>query len=466
MRENTAAPNNDQMPALPRSQTRLLRLSLIALFAMATLTCPSIAGTKGASYAGLTAQEWRDDLDFMVRTFPERHPNAFHAVSRDEFKLAAEELKPRLDALESHQIVVELARIAALIGDGHSGIPLLSKTIPFHYYPLRLMRYDDGIYVQAARKRYAHLVGGRLVTIGATSTQEVLRLIRDVCMGDNDSSRGRQTEHSIILAELLHALDISDSPRAASFTKELTDGSRVTERLRARDRAGLKALALAPIGSEAMKGVVSVRSQAPNKPLWLRGLDKPYWFEIDPNTKTLYVQINQMFDVGSESLRALFDRALGAATSSTVERIVIDLRHNDGGDHIHMPLIEALNRHAYWGRRGRLFVAIGSGTFSAAQTFASALEKHTSAIFVGEPTGGKPNHYGSGGAFFLPNSNLRVRHSRSYFQNSDPADDRPWIAPDLVAPLSMADDRAGIDPVMRAVLQWRAASQLSERQSE
>ncbi len=51
------------------------------------------------------------------------------------------------------------------------------------------MRYGDAVYVQAARKEYGHLVGGRLVLVGATSTDEVLRLVREMCMGDNESSR-------------------------------------------------------------------------------------------------------------------------------------------------------------------------------------------------------------------------------------------------------------------------------------
>ena len=41
-------------------------------------------------------------------------------------------------------------------------------------------------------------------------------------------------------------------------------------------------------------------------------------------------------------------------------------------------------------RRGRLFVIIGRATFSAAQNGATMIERHTEAIFVGEPTGSSP----------------------------------------------------------------------------
>ena len=127
------------------------------------------------------------------------------------------------------------------------------------------------------------------------------------------------------------------------------------------------ALVLAPIGVEPSAGVVSIRSRAPNKPAWLRRLDEAYWFEIEAESKTLYAQINQMNNVGAESLRSCFERALAASEPSTVVRMVIDPCHNDGGDHIHRPLIDLPSRNAYLDERGRLFVAIGSGTFSAAQ---------------------------------------------------------------------------------------------------
>lgn len=41
--------------------------------------------------------------------------------------------------------------------------------------------------------------------------------------------------------------------------------------------------------------------------------------------------------------------------------------------------------------RGALFVIIGRNTFSAAQNSATLLDRHTHAVFVGEPTGSRPS---------------------------------------------------------------------------
>lgn len=51
---------------------------------------------------------------------------------------------------------------------------------------------------------------------------------------------------------------------------------------------------------------------------------------------------------------------------------------------------------------GKLFVIIGRSTFSAAMFLVGDLEEHTRAIFIGEPTGGKPNHFGSKRAWRRP----------------------------------------------------------------
>ena len=67
----------------------LARLTSIALVGVATVVPSSIAGPDEAPEKKLTSREWREDLEFMARTLFERHPNAFHGVSREKFMLAA-----------------------------------------------------------------------------------------------------------------------------------------------------------------------------------------------------------------------------------------------------------------------------------------------------------------------------------------------------------------------------------------
>jgi hypothetical protein len=73
------------------------------------------------------------------------------------------------------------------------------------------------------------------------------------------------------------------------------------------------------------------------------------------------------------------------------------------------------------------------------------------AVLVGSPTGGKPNSYGNVSTLQLPNSLLQVGYSTRYYQivsGSDP----PWIAPGLAVEPTVADLRAGRDPLLEAAI--------------
>ena len=69
----------------------------------------------------------------------------------------------------------------------------------------------------------------------------------------------------------------------------------------------------------------------------------------------------------------------------------------------------------------------------------------TSAIFVGEPTGGKPNHFGEVRSFQLPTSNLKVKYSTKYFQFTK--EEMDTVKPDKLIEPSFEDYQKGIDPV-------------------
>jgi hypothetical protein len=103
-------------------------------------------------------------------------------------------------------------------------------------------------------------------------------------------------------------------------------------------------------------------------------------------------------------------------------------------------------------RRGALFVIIGRQTFSAAQNTATAIGRETSAIFVGEPTGSRPNFIGETIYFELPWSKVRANAADLFWQTSWPMDYRTWVAPDLYAPPTFAAYSRNEDPAMDAIL--------------
>src|SRR5262245_31744195 len=106
-------------------------------------------------------KNWREDLDFLAEELPKRHVSLFHTMSQAQFEQAVQALREQIPGLARHQVIVELARIVALIGDGHSRLDLSDgPNVGFRRYPLRLYLYSDGLFVQAAED--AQAVGARV----------------------------------------------------------------------------------------------------------------------------------------------------------------------------------------------------------------------------------------------------------------------------------------------------------------
>jgi hypothetical protein len=198
-------------------------------------------------------------------------------------------------------------------------------------------------------------------------------------------------------------------------------------------------------------------------PLWLSHQTDPYWCEHLKEESTLYIQDNFVLDrddpaigangKGGESFKEFFDRVISYAESNNVPRVVIDLRLNGGGNNLLLlPVIHRLIRSDWVNRKGHLYVLIGRRTQSAAQNFTNLLEIHTAAVFVGEPTGESPNHYGDPESVRLPSSGIEIALSSLWWQDMGPRDTRVATEPAVKIELSASDYESGKDPVLEYVL--------------
>jgi C-terminal processing protease CtpA/Prc len=128
--------------------------------------------------------------------------------------------------------------------------------------------------------------------------------------------------------------------------------------------------------------------------------------------------------------------------SPRVERVVVDLRWNGGGDsQVFQPFIREIRK-----TRFKPHVLIGPGTFSSGVLNAWQLRKKTGATLVGEPTGGKPNCYGDVRLLKLPSSGIQVAYSTKYFRLVP--EDTPSLMPDITIEPSFEDYVRGSDPVL------------------
>ena len=409
------------------------------------------------------AREWREDLRFMASEMEKRHRNLFHTVSRERFEAAVRSLDARIPSLARHQILVEMARIVAMVGDGHTNLaPTRDPRVGFRTYPLRLYLFADGLAVRAASREHADVVGAKVVRIGSSSADQAYRAVRELIGRDNEMDARFFAPHLLVMPEVLHALGLIDDMEDAAFTLDV-GGTIRTLRLSSAGPAELLAPETDTTWMPRPELVDARDGAARPTPLWLQAPQDRYRFVPLPEAKAVYVQYNQVGDKeGGETIAAFADRLLAFLDANPVERLVLDLRLNRGGNgELNRPLLVALIRARRVDRPGGLFVLVGRSTWSAAQFLVNDLEKYTHAIFVGEPTGGKVNAFGDSSRITLPHSGVTVRVSTLWWQG-DERDGRPWTAPQVAADLALADYRANVDPALDAALRYAPKASLAD----
>src|ERR1700693_5875700 len=189
-----------------------------AIFVCFVTLC-SVLGHASTS-APTEAAQWREDLRYFAEQAPQVHRNLFHSVTHEEFETAVKSLDQRIPTLSRNQIIVELARIVALIGDGHTYVDLQAPPTGFRHYPLRLYWFPDGVYVLGADKRYAALVGGRIIKLGKVSGQDAYDAVSKIVQRDNEFQVKSLTPFYMCLAEVLDGLGLVDNLEAVPLTVE------------------------------------------------------------------------------------------------------------------------------------------------------------------------------------------------------------------------------------------------------
>ncbi len=429
------------------------RLPWLALVAIALAWKPGVGQAKGIGEEWVA--KWRSDLAFAADSLPRTHPNFFHTVTRQAYRAALDSLSRRVPQLEHHEITVELARIIALVGDGHTRLTLpfdpsagfftghlstAAHKVPglvIRHYPIRLGLFADTLWVIQTDSANRDLLGGRVVTIGSHSADDAMAAVAPTVQRDNDSQLEDLLPTWLVCPEILHARGVVQDMERATIVVEHGDGKRVTS-------------ALSPV-TPAKPAHWLVARDTTSLPLCDRFPERSHWFTQLPGTKTFYARYREVLDMPSQSVAQFADSLFAAFEAARADRLVLDLRDNVGGNgFLNRPLVQHLIREERLWQPGALWALVDRGTFSAAVMLAADLELRTPALLVGEKTGGHPNTYGDSRRTVLPNTGLTVRVSSLYWQLTGPGDRRDGITPHIPVEMRFADWRAGRDPALDA----------------
>jgi len=395
---------------------------------------PDRAREQAQGAFSLTPRQWAEDLDFLAAELPKRHLNLFHKIAEKDFKQGVERLKAELPSLNQDEILVRLIGLVAAIGDSHTGVGYRTS----RGLPLMMYWFKDGIFVLNTIGEYKDILHSRIMGIGGRPLEDVIPLLTSLIPHENDAQVRNHLPNLLVDTAILHGLKIIPSPEAAALTVPTAGG---------RSRA----VEMTPLSFRSQPAWLADRSSETGNPLYLKNGRLYYWYEIIPGSKALFFKYNACQDMAGKPFAEFVREMFAAADSAAVEKMIIDLRHNGGGNSaVFRPFLDELNKRPNLVGRQKTWVLAGRRTFSSAILNALDLKKEAGASFAGEPTGGKPNHFGEVQVFKLPNSGLPVSYSTKYFRAVD--GDPETIVPDLLVEFTAADFLAQKDPVLEAVL--------------
>jgi hypothetical protein len=410
------------------------------------------------------ARAWAGDVAVIARELPSRHPDAFFRMPRARWDSATAATARRMPSLSQPEALVALLELVALVHDGHTTInPFFDRAAGVRYYPIELYRFEDGLFVRSAAPAHAALAGARVLRVGRVSADSALMAVARVIPHENEWWVRAWAGQYLGLAEVLEGLGLVDDAERLPLMVE-RNGRRETVVV---SPAGqLSPSGHNPAGAIDRSGWAVMRD-AGDPPLWLRNPDVPYWSEYLPAERTLYVSYRAVVSMDQPSNQAFWRAVFALADSVPVDRLVLDIRDNIGGNSFYnRQVVRGIVARPALDRPDRLFVITGARTFSAAMNLSRDLEHWTNATFVGEPTGNAGYFFGDHVQVPLPASGLTLNVSTLTWPPYDPRDRREFLAPSVYAPLTSAEFRANADPALRAIRARAEAPALGTRIEE
>jgi hypothetical protein len=390
---------------------------------------PPLPATGMRATLALTSAQWHEDLQAFAEQLPKRHANAFATLPKAAFDADVAALDKGLDRMSGDEVFVNLLRIANQIGDGHTGMGL---PLDRAQLPLQLGRFGDEVRVVAAGPGLERALGARVTAIGPTPIEEAWKRALTLTPRDELPSlrEGRAADY-LSRGLLLHGLKIAADREQVVFAL-------VDDRGR---RFKLPVTSLPPMATPPQltpaAGKRGLADQDPGKPFWCQA----------PQAGAVYCQFRSY-----QELRTRAAEMFALVDQTQATKLILDLRDNGGGDNTegYRWLILPILQRPDLNQKGRLYVLIGSETFSAAMNNAAQFQDLTAATLVGQQIGEKPNSYQEPRQFRLPNSHLVVRASTRFYRFKQHGPNA--VTPDKTIAPTWADVKAGRDPVLDWVL--------------
>ncbi|MDD4382310.1 MAG: hypothetical protein PHE21_03135 [Candidatus Dojkabacteria bacterium] len=355
----------------------------------------------------------REDIEYLQKELENTHYDLYRDVDKDIFTNSLE----KASNTEPKYFKLAIQESLALLRDAHTHVSGMCNNEP----PiLECREIEGGIYIIGATENHTNLIGEEIKGINGHPVSDVVSKVSKLSSNEN---------REVLLKDI--PLYIASPLILSYYGFGSEDSVRVTTNIGSTDilkRKGEKIKTRNPL---------EWKESELEDPTFLGNRD--YRLRIINNT--LLFQYNNCTNEGHtiEELKS-FKRDL-LEIAKRVEKIVVDLRQNSGGNtHVMEDLFLKLPEDK------KFYVAIGRKTFSSAMHHLLYLREKKSAVLIGENAGQKPNRFGDCKEIVLPNSKTEISCSYKYFELL-PGQDIDVIEPEIRIPITIEDYKRERDPL-------------------
>lgn len=407
--------------------------------AFAALASVTALATQASAQTQTGAR--RAEVEALRRFAETTHPRGREAAADADWRGRWDALAAEADGLSIGAYFVRTRRALGWFKDGHT------TALPFEFVggppegdfqlslPIRVRAFHDGVYVNAAKEEGEPLNAARITRIGNMDANAVMRAVAEQWPG-NDAWAQRWAGAHFASPALLQGLGVIENASAPVRIEAMRGSRRVRATLQPRQGGGADLVEMD-------------RTPTPRE-LWERAAGFGNYARMEG--RAVYISCNDMADEEGKSFIDFTRECFAAMDAPNADRVIFDVRRNGGGNNF---LPEALRKRflrSRFNRPGGLYVLTSPFTFSAAQNPSTRIERDSFALFVGEPTGGAPNHYGDASVTRGEATGVFSMVSTIPWFDSYPQDQRVWILPDLPAPVTFADAQGGVDRALDLAL--------------
>lgn len=375
-----------------------------------------------------------EDIMFFKQELPKRHKNMFSIITKEEFTDSTDQLIDKIDQLDNKQVLIELNKIVASIGDAHTTINIWDG----YSYPLQFWIFNGTVYVVNTDTSLEEMMFSQVLKIDGVDIDIVIKQLTTLISHENENE-------SWVLSMLpsylqspvyMYGLGIIQNENEAVFTVQ--------------KNGEVQDFTISALEYGKSANFVNKKTED----VLVGKYDKYYDHEYLPDHKALWFKYNVCADMDSQRFTDFNKEMFDIIEGNDVDKVIIDLRSNTGGNsEILNPFTKSLKSYIAGKANVKVYILVGRNTFSSGMfAIYEIKESAPEAISVGEPTGGALDRYGDVKTFNLPNSQTTIRYSTKYFEFSKKFSYKNegvvTFLPDVSIQPTIEDYKSGTDVVL------------------